>query len=93
LNYKTYIKINVKISIPIPYLDGIENQLTLTTCWHKLAEKRNWCHTEEAAQPDECNYLVGMIDGLPSARPQRMADGIVTFTGYSDQSPRGDSHR
>lgn len=63
---------------------------TLAAGGHQLAEDRNGSHAEQAAQPDEGDDLVGVVDRLPGARAERMTDGVVAFAGDGHQGPRGD---
>lgn len=74
-------------------LERAHGLLTLATGGHQLAKHRNGRHADQAAQPDERDDLVGMVDRLPGARSQRMAYGVVAFAGYCHQSPGGDGHR
>jgi len=46
----------------------------------------------QTAQPNDGDDLVGVVDRLPGARPQRMADGVVALAGYGHQGPGGDGH-
>lgn len=66
---------------------------TLATGRHQLTEDGNGGHAEQAAQPDEGDDLVGVVDRLPGAGAQRVTDGVVALTGDGHQSPRGDGHR
>lgn len=63
---------------------------TLAAGGHQLAKDRNGSHAEQAAQPDESDDLVGVVDRLPGARAERMTDGVVAFAGDGHQGPRGD---
>jgi len=73
---------------------GQDHRFTLT--WaagrHQLAEGGNGRHAHQTAQPNDGDDLVGVVDRLPGARPQRMADGVVALAGYGHQGPGGDGH-
>lgn len=68
-------------------------ELTWPTGRHQLAKRGNRGHAEQAAQPDDGYYLVGVVDGLPRPGPQRVADGVVALAGYGHQGPGGHGHR
>lgn len=66
--------------------------LTWPTGRNQLAEDGYGRHAQNASEPYKADYLVGMADGLPRSRAQRMTDGVVAFARNGHESPGGDGH-
>lgn len=70
----------------------ISSRLTFTS-GYKFAKYGYRAHTYETSDPDGGYEAVGVVEGLPPARPQRMTDGVVSLHGDGHQSPRRYRHR
>lgn len=61
--------------------------LTWATGRNQLTENGNGRHAQNTAEPYKADYLVGMTDGLPRSRAQRVTDGVVAFARNGHKSP------
>lgn len=67
--------------------------LTWSAGRHQLAKGGDGRHAHQTAQPDDGDDLIGVVDRLPGARPQRVANGVVALARDGHQCPGGNGHR
>lgn len=84
---------NIEISHLIKIKEGRKQPELTFSCRHQLWVHSYWKRAHQAGNPYERNQFVSMFQRLPCTGSQRMANCVVSFTGYCYKCPSRHTYR